>query len=190
MTEVEKLDAGLAYDFWDEGVNERKIRAIELCAKLESVSVREEETRAKILRELFRAVGEEPSVGPGFLCDWGKNISVGKQFLANYNVTILDIMPVTIGDYVMIGPGTMISTVNHPLSPAERRKHMGIGRPVRIGNDVWIGGNVSILPGVNIGTNVVVAAGAVVTHDIPDNCIAAGVPAKVIREINNDIGHE
>lgn len=86
----------------------------------------------------------------------------------------------------MIGPGTLISTVNHPLTPMGRRQHLGIAKPVRIGNDVWIGGNVTILPGVTIGNNVVVAAGAVVTKDIPDNTLVVGVPAKKIRDLEDD----
>ena len=131
--------------------------------------------------ELFGKTEENVSICPGFMCDNGKNIRVGKNFLANYNVTILDIMPATIGDYVMIGPNTLISTVNHPITP------LGIGKSVTIGDDVWIGGNVAILLGVNIGNNVVVAAGAVVTKDIPDNSLVAGVLAKVIREIENDV---
>ena len=121
------------------------------------------------------------------MCDSGKNIYVGDQFLANYNVTILDIMPVRIGDYVMIGPNTLITTVGHPLSPMGRRKHLGIAKPVHIGNDVWIGGNVTILPGITIGNNVVIAAGAVVTKDVPDNCLVGGVPAKKIKDIENDV---
>lgn len=115
---------------------------------------------------------------------------MGDQFLANYNVAILDIMPVHIGDYVMIGPNTLITTVNHPLTPKGRREHLGIGKPVTIGNDVWIGGNCTILPGVTIGNNVVIAAGAVVTHDVPDNCVMGGVPAKKIRDVENDIPKE
>lgn len=87
----------------------------------------------------------------------------------------------------MIGPNTLITTVGHPLSPMGRRKHLGIAKPVTIGNDVWIGGNVTILPGVTIGNNVVVAAGAVVTKDISDNCVVGGVPARKIKDIENDI---
>ena len=117
----------------------------------------------------------------------GKNIHVGDEFLANYNVTILDIAPVHIGNHVMIGPGATIITVNHPLSPKGRRNHLGQAKPVAIGNDVWIGANCTILPGVTVGSNVVVAAGAVVTKDVPDNCVVGGVPAKVIKQIENDV---
>lgn len=184
MTEAEKLDAGLEYDFWDAEVNGRKLHAIQGCARLNEIPVTEEEARKKAICELFGSVGANPTVLPVFNCDNGKNIHVGKNFLANYNVTILDIAPVNIGDYVMIGPGVLITTVNHPLSPEKRRNHIGQAKPVTIGDDVWIGGNCTILPGVTIGNKVVVAAGAVVTKDVPDNCVVGGVPAKKIKEIS------
>lgn len=110
-----------------------------------------------------------------------------RTFTSVTNVTILDIAPVHIGDHVMIGPNTLISTVNHPMTPMGRRRHLGVARPVTIGNDVWLGGNVTILPGVTIGNNVVVAAGAVVTKDVPDNSLVGGVPAQVLRELENDV---
>lgn len=100
-------------------------------------------------------------------------------------MTILDIGPVHIGDYAMIGPNTLITTVNHPLSAKGRRERKAQAKPVVIGNDVWIGGNCVILPGATIGNNVVVAAGAVVTKDIPDNRIVAGVPARELRKLEN-----
>lgn len=189
MTEEEKLDAGLYYDFWDKGVNSRKLNAIRFCRELKEIQDRDgtEAEQEELIRRSFGAAGRDVSICPGFMCDSGRNIYVGEQFLANYNVTILDIMPVHIGDYVMIGPNTLITTVNHPISPKGRRNHLGIGKPVKIGNDVWIGGNVTILPGVTIGNNVIIAAGAVVTKDIPDNSIAGGVPARVMRSIENDI---
>ena len=187
MTELEKLDAGLPYSFWDREVNARKLRAIEKCAALNAMPMSDEAAREPYIRELFAAVGSDPSVGTGFQCDWGLNIRVGDNFLTNYNVTILDIAPVTIGRDVMIGPNTVITTVGHPLSPRDRRAHLGVCRSVTIGDDVWIGGNVTILPGVTIGSNVVVGAGAVVTKDVPDNCVVAGVPARKIRDIENDL---
>lgn len=187
MTELEKLDAGLEYDFWDDEVDARKLNAVLGCQKLNAISVLDYDAREAAIRDLFGEAGENPSVLPVFNCDYGKNIHVGKNFLANYNVTILDIAPVHIGDHVMIGPNTLITTVGHPLSPSGRRRHLGIAKSVTIGSDVWIGGNVTILPGVTIGNNVVIAAGAVVTKDLPDNCVAGGVPARVIKEIENDI---
>ena len=190
MTELEKLDAGLEYSFWDKDVNARKLRAVRICREIMELDQSDEDAIAEKCRELFAESGEGPWVGYGFLCDYGLNIHVGDNFLANYHTTILDIAPVHIGDNVMIGPNTLISTVNHPISPKGRRNHLGIAKPVKIGDDVWIGGNVTILPGVTIGNNVVVAAGAVVTKDVPDNCIVGGVPAKKIRDIENDIDTE
>ena len=104
MTELEKLDAGLEYDFWDEGVNARNLHAIEGCAKLNAIPVTDDEAREAAIRELFGEVGRYPTVLPVFNCDNGRNIRVGHEFLTNYNVTILDIAPVTVGDHVMIGP--------------------------------------------------------------------------------------
>jgi len=148
-------------------VNARKLHAIKGCAKLNAIDPTEEEAREEAVRELFGSVGRYPTVLPVFNCDNGKNIHAGDDFLANYNVTILDIAPVYIGDHVMIGPNTLITTVNHPLSPKKRRQHIGQAKPV-------------------IGNNVVAAAGAVVTKDVPDNCVVGGVPAKIIKEIGND----
>lgn len=187
MTEAEKLDAGEFYDFWDPQVNARKLNAINGCKRLNACDPADEAAVFQILKSFFGSVGEHSNVLSGFTCDNGKNIHVGRNFLANYHVTILDCGPVTIGDYVMIGPNTMISTVNHPMTPMGRRKHLAIVKPVKIGNDVWIGGNVTILPGVTIGNNVVVAAGAVVTKDVPDNTLVGGVPAKVIKPLENNI---
>ncbi|KHM51921.1 maltose O-acetyltransferase [Anaerovibrio lipolyticus DSM 3074] len=187
MTELEKLKAHMSFDFTDNEVDALKLHAVKGCQKLNSISVTEAAAREKAIRELFGSVGKNPNVLPVFNCDNGRNIHVGDDFLANYNVTILDVDEVHIGDNVMIGPNTLISTVNHPLTPMGRRQHLSLIQPVKIGNDVWIGGNVTILPGVTIGNNVVVAAGAVVTNDVPDNTLVGGIPAKKIRDLENDI---
>lgn len=187
MTEYEKLQAGLPYDVNDPEVDAHKLHAVKGCMKLEAVDPLDRAGKEAAIRELFGSVGKNPNVLPGFKCDNGKNIHVGDEFLANYNVTFLDVTNINIGDNVWIGPCTLIATVNHPLNPAGRRKHLGIAKEVTIGNDVWIGGNVTIVPGVHIGNNVVVAAGAVVTKDVPDNSLVAGVPAKKIKELVNDV---
>ena len=114
MTECEKLDAGMAYDFWDKGVNDRKLKPSPKRKKLNAIDPGDEEAIEACLRRLFGSCGSHPWTGPGFRCDNGSNIHVGDNFLANFNVTILDIGPVHIGDHVMIGPGTLITTVNHP----------------------------------------------------------------------------
>ena len=187
MSELEKLKAGLPFCFMDEEVNATKLHAVKGCQRLNETDVTDLEAVEAAIRDLFGTVGKHPTVLPRFICDNGRNIHVGDEFLANYNVTILDVAEVRIGDFVMIGPNTLISTVNHPLTPLGRRQRHSLIKPVRIGNDVWIGGNVTILPGVTIGNNVVIAAGAVVTKDVPDNTLVGGVPAKVIRELENDI---
>ena len=187
MTEVEKLRAGLPYNFTDAEVDALKLHAVKMCQKLNQIEVADILEIQAAIRELFGSTGLNPMVLPGFSCDNGRNICVGDNFLANYHVTILDVANVLMGSNVMIGPNTLISTVNHPMTPMGRRKHLGIAMPVKIGNDVWLGGNVTILPGVNIGNNVVVAAGAVVTKDVPDNTLVGGVPARKIRMLENDV---
>lgn len=184
MTELEKLDAGLEFCVLDPEVDARKKRAAVLCHRLNSLSPDDREGNLAVLEELFGSMGKDPNVLPGFYCDNGRNIRVGDIFLANYRVTILDIAPVTIGNDCMIGPGTLITSVGHPLSAEGRRAKLAFGKPVTIGDDVWIGGNCTVLPGVTIGNNVIVAAGAVVTKDVPDNCVVAGVPARKIRDLD------
>lgn len=184
MTELEKLDAGLPYDVNDPEVDGRKLHAVKGCQALEAVDPTDREGKEKAIRALFGKAGKNPNVLPGFHCDNGLNIEVGDEFLANYNVTILDIAKVTMGDNVWIGPGALICTVNHPLDLAGRRQHLGIAKPIRIGNDVWIGGSATVLPGVTIGNNVIIAAGAVVTKDVPDNTLVGGVPARKIKDLH------
>lgn len=187
MTDFEKMAAGPEYSANDPEVSAAKQRAMALCHRLNALSPEEKEEREKISRSLLGSAGKGLFLGPDFHCDCGFNIHVGENFFANYNVTILDRAEVNIGDNVMIAPGVLISAVGHPLSPAKRRFRMSFAKPVTIGSDVWIGGNAVILPGVSIGNNVVIAAGAVVTRDIPDNCLAAGIPARVVKEIEYDI---
>lgn len=187
MTELEKLDAGLEFCVLDAQVDARKKRAAALCARLRALDPTDNAAHETLVKELFGSTGKIVNVLPGFNCDNGKNIHVGEDFLANYNVTILDIAPVRIGRSCMIGPNTLIAAVTHPLSPAGRRAKLAQGLPVTIGDDVWIGGNCTIVGGVTIGNNVVVAAGAVVNKDVPDNCVIAGVPAKIVKELKNDV---
>ncbi|MBB5182541.1 sugar O-acetyltransferase [Catenisphaera adipataccumulans] len=187
MTEMEKLQAGLLYSFDDPEVEARKQNAVKMCEKLEQVPSWDGERRAEATRKLFGSCAGSVAVQKGFVCDCGKNIHVGDNFTANYRVTILDIAPVIIGDNVMIGPGCVLSTVGHPTDPKGRRQHLSFAKPIHIGNDVWFGANVCVMPGVTIGNNVIVAAGAVVTKDLPDNGVYGGVPAKLIHEIENNV---
>ncbi len=135
------------------------------------------------IEDLFAEVGEDARIYPGFHCDNGFFIRAGSHLLINYNVTILDWADVTLGDWCKIGPGVCIATVNHDMDPIRRRDFANdVLKPVTVGNDVWIGANATLCPGVTIGDNVIVAGGAVVTKDIPSNTVVGGVPAKVLRE--------
>jgi maltose O-acetyltransferase len=183
MTEHEKALAGLEYDYLDPELSSHKLRAMQLCQKLNHMDAAAASAREKVIRELFGAAGARPRVLPDFHCDNGKNIRVGDDFLANYNVTILDRAPVVIGNSVLIAPGTVITTVNHALDPEKRRANICTALPVTIGSNVWIGANCTILPGVTIGDDAVVAAGAVVRSDVPPRAVVGGVPARVLKTI-------
>lgn len=139
--------------------------------------------RNEIARSMFGSIGDHFHINPPLRCDYGCNIHLGDYFFANFNLTILDEAEVTIGDHAFIGPNVSIYTACHPLSPTERNTGVEWAEPVTIGNNVWIGGSVTILPGVTIGDNVVIGAGSVVTRDIPSDVVAAGNPARVIKTL-------
>ena len=145
-------------------------------------SLRQE--RLSILKGLLGAIGdEEIIINPPFYCDYGKQIRVRKHFFANFHFTVLDEAPVTIGDDCFIGPNVSIYTACHSTDPIERNSRREWAEPVTIGNNVWIGGSVTILPGVTIGDNVTFGAGAVVTRSIPADVVAVGNPCKVVKTI-------
>lgn len=184
------MEAGLEYSFVDKELLARKSLAIRRCQEYNAIDGIDRDAQYQYLKQMLGAVGQRVWIAKHFACDCGKNIFIGHDFTGNFNLTILDIREVYIGNHVMIGPNTLITTVGHPLSPKKRRGYMAHAEPVRIGDDVWIGGNVTILAGVTIGNNVVVAAGAVVTKDVPDNSLVGGVPAKLIRKLDNDLDEE
>lgn len=184
MTEIEKCNAGLPYRFNDPEMIELKTAAIRECEYFNSIDGTDYEAQYRQLQKMLGSVGERVWIAKNFNCDRGKNIHIGNYFTGNHNLTILDIREVRIGDHVMIGPHTLITTVSHPLSAEERRDYYAWAKPVTICDDVWIGGNVTILPGVTIGKGAVIGAGAVVTNDIPSGCVAVGAPAKVVKNIS------
>ena len=153
-----------------------------LLKQLNSLTLSEQAEKQEIIRELFGSVGSNPFVGDNFHCDFGQNIHVGDNFHADYNCTMLDLAEIHIGNNCLIGPDVGIYTAGHRLEPEGRMLDV-YGLPIAIGNDVWIGGHSTILPGVSIGDGAVVAAGAVVTKDVEPNTIVGGVPAKVIKKI-------
>ena len=187
MKEIEKLKAGLEYCYDDEDVDSLKQNAIKNCRIYNSISDEDKQAQYDFLCEMLGSVGDNVWIAKTFNCDNGKNIFIGDNFTGNFNLTILDVKEVYIGDNVMIGPNTTITTVGHPLTPKGRRQHLAQASEIHIGDDVWLGANVTILPGVRIGNNVVIGAGAVVTRDIPDDSLAVGVHARVIKELENDI---
>ena len=161
-------------------------KAKTLCWEYNQTSPDDAKRRAELLQELFGDCHPLTFIEPSFHCDYGFNIHTHGLTVINYNCVILDTSPVNIGANVFIAPGTVIACSGHAIHPAQRAEGIGTSAPITIGNDVWIGGNVTILPGITIGNNVVVAAGAVVTKDVPDNCVVGGVPARKIKDIVDD----
>lgn len=144
-----------------------------------------QEVREILLRKFLKQVGVNVHFEPGFRCEFGFNISIGDHFFANFDCIMLDGNLITIGRNVLFGPRVGLYTANHALDAAERIAGGGYARPITIGDNVWVGAGVHIMGGVSIGQNTIIGAGSVVTKNIPDNVIAAGVPCKVIREITD-----
>lgn len=184
MTEKEKMLAGLQYSAVDAQLLEELNAVKEIIHRYNSISPSSTSERLDILKGLLGHIGDdEVIINQPFYCDYGKQISVGKRFFANFNLTVLDEARVTIGDDCFIGPNVSIYTACHSTDPVERNTRVEWAEPVTIGDNVWMGGSVTILPGVTIGNNVTIGAGSVVTKDIPDNVVAVGNPCKVIKSI-------
>lgn len=186
MNQKERMLAGLPYKAWLDGLMEERNICKQKVYELNQLPPTEQNRIPALLKDLFGKTGETLYLELPFHCDYGWNIEVGENFFANYNLTILDVGKVTIGKNAQIAPNVSIYTAGHPLHPDSRNSGYEYGIPITIGDNVWIGGNAVILPGVTIGNNVVIGAGSVVSKDIPDNVIAAGNPCKIIREITEE----
>lgn len=184
MNNIERRDAGLVY-ISDNAVFEEQKVCRRLVQRLNRLDTDDFGGIAEAVKALLGS-SDGAFINPPFYCDYGSHIHVGKNFFANYNCTIIDVAPVTIGDNCQLAPGVAIYTAGHPVHPATRNTGYEYGKPVTIGDNVWVGGNTVILPGVTIGCNTVIGAGSVVTHDIPGWVVAAGNPCKVIRPITED----
>ena len=184
MTHRERRDKQMAY-ISDESVYEEHKRARTLMQKLNTMDRADFDGITAVIQELLQTE-EKPFINPPFYCDYGNHIKVGKNFFANYNCTILDVGKVTFGDNCLLAPNVAIYTAGHPIHPVSRNSAYEYGIDVTIGNNVWIGGNAIICPGVTIGDCCVIGAGSVVTKDIPAWTVAAGNPAKVIRKITEE----
>ena len=183
MTEREKMLAGEVYDACDAELL-RDLNAVKvLCQQYNSLLPTDFAARNAMLQQMLGQADEDTFINQPFYCDYGKHIRVGKRFFANFGLTVLDEAYVTIGDDCFMGPHVQIYCACHSTDPTERNTRREWAKPVTIGNSVWIGGNVTILPGVTIGDNCTIGAGSVVTHDIPANSVAAGNPAKIIKKI-------
>jgi len=178
-SEKARMLSGELYRASDPTLVAERERAKALCRRYNGESV---EGGRAFLRDLLGR-DTDAHVEPPFFCDYGYNIRLGKNFYSNHNLVVLDCAQVTVGDDVAIGPNVVISTAGHPVDPAVRLTGLEFARPIRIGNAVWIGANVSVLPGVEIGENVTIGAGSVVNRSIPANCVAAGNPCRVIRQL-------
>ena len=190
MTEYEKMVAGLNYDACDAELL-KELNAVKvLCQQYNNLLPTDFAARNALLRQLLGQADRNTFINQPFYCDYGRHIRVGKRFFANFGLTILDEAPVTIGDDCFMGPEVHIYTACHSTDPRVRDTREEWAKPVTIGDSVWIGGNVTILPGVTIGDNCTIGAGSVVTHDIPANSIAAGNPARVIKQIKLTVTKE
>jgi len=182
-SEKEKMIAGEIYKPMDPVLVEDRLKTRELTRQYNHTLATAGEYRNKVLNQLFRTVGKSYYIEPTFKCDYGYNIKLGKNFYANFDCVFLDVCEITIGDNCMLAPGVHIYTATHPLDPTERNSGLEYGKPVIIGDNVWIGGRAIINPGVTIGDNVVIASGSVVIKDVPDNVVVGGNPAGIIKEL-------
>lgn len=184
MNNIERRDKELPY-ISDESVMEEQKVCRRILQRLNTVDRSDFDSIGKIVEELL-GKSENAFINPPFYCDYGTHIEVGKNFFANYNCTIIDVAKVKIGNNCQFAPNVSIYTAGHPIHPVSRNSLYEYGISVTIGDNVWIGGNTVILPGVHIGSNTVIGAGSVVTKDIPDWVVAAGNPCRVVKQITEE----
>ena len=183
MDHKERMLANLPYKAWMDGLGEERLDCKKKIFRYNHLEPGNPEEKDRLIKDILGKTGDYINIEPPFFCDYGYNIEIGENFFANYNFTVLDVGRVRIGENVQIAPNVSIYTAGHPVHPESRNSGYEYGIDVKIGNNVWIGGNSCIMPGVSIGDNVVIGAGSVVTKDIPANTIAFGNHCKVIREI-------
>lgn len=183
-SEKEKMLNGELYDADDPELVAERERARDLTRRYNRSTVDDQTERRELLEELLGSVDEKCAIEPPFRCDYGYNIHVGENFYANFDCVILDVCRVDIGRNCQLSPGVHIYTATHPLAASERIKGPEYGKPVTVGDNVWIGGRAVLNPGVTVGDNSVIASGAVVTKDVPNDVVVQGNPATVVKELN------
>lgn len=171
---------------YEKLLDERRRRSKSLCFQYNQTDPMNEEQRGKLIRELLGSAGKTPWLETPIHFAYGCNTTVGDHFYSNFNLTVVDDVSVTIGNCVMCAPNVTISTTGHPVHPYYRTRGAHFSLPIVIEDNVWIGANVAIMPGVTIGKNSVIGAGSVVTRDIPANVVAFGTPCRVIRPITDE----
>lgn len=186
MTQKEMMLSGMLYDSRDEELRGDAARSRQLTRLFNNTTEEQQEYRISLLKKLFGSVGEHIYIEPPFRCDYGCNIYIGDGFYANFDCIILDVAEVHIGKNVLFAPRVCVFTAAHPIDAEVRNQFVEFGKPVTIGDNVWIGGNTVINPGVTIGSDVVIGSGSVVTKDIPDHVVAAGNPCRVLRAITDE----
>jgi maltose O-acetyltransferase len=179
----ERMRAGEPYIADDPELAELSAAALDLMAAYNATSVRQGPLRRQLLEQLLGSIGADTEIRPPFHVDYGSNIRIGSRSFANFGLVALDVAAITIGDDVQIGPNVQLLTPTHPVEPEPRRQKWEAAQPITIGDNVWLGGGVIVCPGVSIGENTVVGAGAVVTRDLPANVVAVGNPARVVRSV-------
>ena len=184
-SEKEKMLSGELYLAFSQELTEDRERAKELCEDLNATRGRERKKREIIIKQLFGQVGKNCWVESPFFCDYGYNIEVGDNFYSNHGCTILDCSRVKFGNGALLGPGVVIAAADHPRQATVRASGLELAAPIIVGDNCWIGGNATICPGVTLGNGVVVGAGAVVTKDMPDNVVCGGVPARILRKLED-----
>lgn len=187
MTEAEKAAAGYLYDAnYDDELIERRRKCKDLCYEFNACRPSDEANQQRLLRQIIGTIKGGATITAPFWCDYGDNITLGDNFYANHNCVILDGAKVTFGDNVFVAPNCCFTTAGHPLDAEQRNAGLEIALPITVGNHVWFGAGVTVLPGVTIGDNTVIGAGSVVTRDIPPNVIAVGNPCRVLRPITEE----
>ncbi len=183
MTEKEKMINGELYFPEDTELVKDRMNAKKLCAIYNSLLPEQKQEKYNLLKSMFGKIGDTCTIEPNFFCDYGYNIEFNGFVYINHNSVFLDCAKITIGNNTFIGPNCGFYTATHPLNAKERIKGLESAKPITIGEEVWIGGGVNILPGVTIGDRTVIGAGSVVTKDIPNDVLAFGNPCKVIKKL-------
>ena len=185
MTQYERMKKGLIYNPSDSEILKEQVKYQELLWEFNQLKPSQYEEKVKYMKEVFAECGNNCYIELPFRANWGgHNVHFGNDVYANYNLTIVDDGHVYVGNKVMFGPNVVIATANHPIEPSLRDKALQYNKDVYIGDNVWIGAGVIIVPGIRIGKNSVIGAGSVVTKDIPNNVVAVGNPCKILRKIS------